>query len=83
MHATLDMIDAPCQGDPSLWESEPTTVGHGGYEGFWASSGAVEIVVDDDRIVRMFDPVNPEKGEITLSRVILCKIGSQWKIISI
>jgi hypothetical protein len=56
MQTMLDTLEESCQGEQSPWESASTAIGHGAYEGFWASSGTVEIVVDDDRIAD--NPIN-------------------------
>ena len=56
MQTMLDRLEEPCQGDQSPWESTLTTIGHGGYEGFWAVSGSWGEVVDDDRMAD--NPIN-------------------------
>ena len=53
MVTTLDMPHTPCR---TLPETERTTIGHGGYEGFWAVSGTWEEVVEVDRIAA--NPIN-------------------------
>jgi hypothetical protein len=53
MPTTLDMPATPCQLLP---ETEPTTIGTMTYEGFWASSGTLENIVEVDRIAA--NPIN-------------------------
>jgi hypothetical protein len=53
MPTALDMPAAPCQLLP---ETEPTTLGTMRYEGFWASSGTLENIVEVDRIAA--NPIN-------------------------
>ena len=52
----LDMPELDVRGPQLPPEEGCTTIGHGGYEGFWASSVAVWEVVDDDRIAA--NPIN-------------------------
>jgi hypothetical protein len=56
MVTTLDMPETPCLAPPVPAEVERTTISPMKYEGFWASSGTVEIVVAVDRIAA--NPIN-------------------------